>query len=382
MKIETVEVVYVGFEMTGSQAFVQITTDTGITGLGQSGGWGSAHAVGSIIEDFRPLLIGEDPFRIEYLWHILYRARPFRGNYLSAAVSAIDIALWDIKGKALQVPVWQLLNGAVHKRVRLHSLLLAPDPDELMAEAAAAAADGFTAIKFDPLGNAEDISMPALVDYACGMGAAARDVVGRDVDISFELHRKLDPGRALVVANALAQFQPLFIEDPIQIDSIDAQAEICKRINAPVATGERLSSVWEFRDLLSHDVAIHVRPDIGLAGGITGCKKIAVIAEAQHSGVSPHNFLGPALSAPTLHFCASIPNLLTMEYYELDERVGSSSEAIVSSLVRTGGYLELPEVPGLGVELDENHPSIAPVIEKPLTAARMVRRDGSPARAI
>ncbi len=382
MKIESVEVVYLGFEMTGSQSFVKITTDTGITGLGQSGGWGATRAVGSILEDFAPLLIGANPFRIEHLWNILYRARPFRGNYLSSAVSAVDLALWDIKGKALQVPVWELLGGASRETVRLHSLLFPDGPEGLLADATAAAEEGFTAIKFDPLGTAEDKSMPQLIDYACSMGAAAREAVGRDVDIIFELHRKLDPARALVVANELAQFHPLFIEDPIQIDSIDAQAEICKRISAPTATGERLSTIWEFRDLLSHDVAIHVRPDLGLAGGLTGCKKIAAIAEAHHCGVSPHNFLGPGLSAPTVHLCASIPNLLTMEYYELDELAGSSSDAIVTSVTRSGGYIELPTAPGLGIQLADDYQALAPETDVPMSLTGMLRDDGSAARAI
>lgn len=383
MKIESVEVLQVGFEMTGSQPYVQITTDSGVQGLGQSGGWGSPGAVAEIIREFAPLLIGADPFRIEHLWQLLWRARPFRGNYLAAAVSAIDIALWDIKGKAFGVPVWELLGGSTRDRIRLHALLLTDDPDDLAVDATRAAGEGFTAIKFDPLGpDSENLSLPALVDHACLMGAAAREAIGREVDIIFELHRKLDPSRAVVVANAIAQFQPLFIEDPIQIDSIDAQAEVCRRIDAPTAVGERMSSVWEFRELLSHDVRMHVRPDVGLAGGITGCRKIAIVAEAHHCGMSPHNFLGPGLTAPAIHLCASIPNVVTMEYFDLDERPRSSSQALTTALVRRGGYMELPHAPGLGVELNLNHRQIAPPKEMRLSTAGMLRQDGSVARAV
>jgi galactonate dehydratase len=383
MRIESVDVVYVGFEITGSQAYVQITTDSGIRGLGQSGGWGSAGAVGAIIEDFATLLIGADPFRIEHLWQLFWRVRPFRGNYLAAAVSAVDIALWDIKGKALGVPVWELLGGNTRDRLRLHLCLSTSDPDTLIVDARQAAEHGFTAIKFDPLGHDYgDLSMPALVERACSMGAAAREAVGQEVDIIFELHRKLDPARALVVANAITQFQPIFIEDPIQIDSIDAQAEISRRIGAPTATGERLSSLWEFRDLLSHNVAIHVRPDVGLAGGITGCRKIATIAEAHHCGMSPHNWLGPGLTAPTAHLCFSVPNLVTMEFTDADEDPGGSAQALTSSLVRTGGFMELPSAPGLGVELHPGYADIAPPAQKPLSAAGMLRRDGSVAMAV
>ena len=244
-----------------------------------------------------------------------YRARPFRGNLLSAAVSAIDLALWDIKGKALKLPVWELLGGRTRDRVRLHVLVGGGTPDEIVSSVNWAVEEGFTAVKFDPLVHGyEDLSMGQLVSSACSMAAAAREAGGDEIDLIFELHRKLDPAKAIVVCNALAQFHPLFIEDPIQIDSIETQAEICKRIDAPIATGERLSSIWEFSELLSRNVAILVRPDVGLAGGLSGCRKIAAIAEAHHCGVVPHNFLGPGLTAPTLHLCATIPNLVTMEY--------------------------------------------------------------------
>ncbi len=213
--------------------------------------------------------------------------------------------------------------------MRLHVLVGGGTPDEIVSSVNWAVEEGFTAVKFDPLVHGyEDLSMSQLVSSACSMAAAAREAGGDEIDLIFELHRKLDPAKAIVVCNALAQFRPLFIEDPIQIDSIDTQAEICKRIDSPIATGERLSSIWEFSELLSRNVAILVRPDVGLAGGLSGCRKIAAIAEAHHCGVVPHNFLGPALTAPTLHLCATIPNLVTMEYLPLDEDKTSYSAAI------------------------------------------------------
>jgi galactonate dehydratase len=382
VKIESVEVLEVGGEMTGLHTFVRLTTEDGTTGLGQSGGWGYPRGVAGVLTELSPLLIGADPFRIEHLWHLTYRVRPFRGNILSAAVSAIDLALWDIKGKAMQVPVWELLGGRTRDRVRLHALVGGGTPDEIVSSVNWAVGEGFTAVKFDPLVHGyEDLSMSQLVSSACSMAAAAREAGGQEVDLIFELHRKLDPAKAIVVCNALAQFHPLFIEDPIQIDSIDTQAEICKRIASPIAMGERLSSIWEFNELLSRNVAILVRPDVGLAGGLSGCRKIAAIAEAHHCGVVPHNFLGPGLTAPTLHLCTTIPNLVTMEYLPLDEDKTSSSAALNTSVVRDGGYCDVPGAPGLGVSLVEDHALVAPVVERPISDEGLLRADGSVAAA-
>jgi galactonate dehydratase len=382
MKIASVEVLGVGNELTGQHTFVRLETDSGISGLGQSACWGYPRGVAGVLGELTPLLIGADPFRIEHIWHLVYRARPFRSNLLAAAVSAIDLALWDIKGKALGLPVWELLGGRTRDRVRLHVLVGGGTPDEISSSVNWAAEEGFTAVKFDPLVHGyEDLAIGKLVSSACAMAAAAREAGGDEIDLIFELHRKLDPTKAIVVCNALAQFHPLFIEDPIQLDSIETQAEIAKRIDAPIAMGERLSSIWEFEELLSRNVAILVRPDVGLAGGLSGCRKIAAIAEAHHCGVSPHNFLGPGLTAPTLHLCATIPNLVTMEFLPNDEDSTTSSAAFVTNVVRNGGYCEVPDGPGLGVSLVDDYATVAPVVARPLSSERMLRSDGSVATA-
>jgi len=382
MKIEAVEVLGVGWELTGEQTFVRLTTDSGITGLGQSGCWGYPKGVAGVLEELKQLLIGADPFRIEHLWHLAYRARPFRGNLLSAAVSAIDLALWDIKGKALEQPVWELLGGRTRNRVRLHVLVGGGTPDEIVSSVNWAVEEGFTAVKFDPLAHGyEDLSMVQLVNLVCSMAAAAREAGGDEIDLIFELHRKLDPAKAIVVCNALAQFHPLFIEDPIQIDSIETQANIARRSSVPIAMGERLSSIWEFNELLSRNAPILVRPDVGLAGGLSGCRKIAAIAEAHNCGVAPHNFLGPGHTAPTLQLCTTIQNLVTMEYLPLDEDKSSSSAAFATTVVRNGGYCEVPEAPGLGVSLVDNYDRVAPVVESIISSEGLLRADGSVAAA-
>ncbi|MEI7972031.1 MAG: mandelate racemase/muconate lactonizing enzyme family protein [Actinomycetota bacterium] len=382
-RIAGVDVLEIPNESTGFHTFVRISTECGTTGLGQSGGWGYQRAVGEIIKEMTPLLLGQDPFRIEHLWHLLYRSRPFRGNLISSAVAAIDNALWDIKGKKLGVPVWQLIGGNYRDKVRLHVLIDGNTPDEIAASVKQAIVDGYTAVKFDPLvAGFADLSMPALVESALEMGHAARAAGGNDLDIIFELHRKLDPFKGVVVANALAQFRPLFIEDPIQIDSIEAQATICKRINSPVATGERLNNIWEYRELLSYGVPIHVRPDLGMSGGISMCLKIAAIAESHHASVVPHNFLGPGITAPTLHLSIAIPNLLTMEYYAKDEDPKSSCALVKSSAKRLGGYMEAPDTPGLGIELDTQSDASNRGIQIPMSSAGMLRTDGSVMRSV
>jgi galactonate dehydratase len=377
VQIASVEVLQVGSEVSGAHTVVRLATDTGISGIGQSGAWGYPAGVAGIVAELRPLLLGTDPFRTEHLFNAMVRVRPFRGNLVAAAISAIDNALWDIKGKALDVPVFELLGGRCRDKVRLHALIGGAGPDELAASVRRAVAEGYTAVKFDPLvAGYQDLTMPRLVDSACEMAAAARDA-GGGVDIIYELHRKLDPGKGFVVANALAAFRPLFIEDPIQIDSITSQAEVCKRIDAPTAIGERLSSIWEYRELLSHGVAIHVRPDVGLSGGLTQSRKIATLAEAYYCGVIPHNFLGPGLTAPTLQLCVAIPNLVTLEYAPRDEDMTTSAAAFTTVVVREGGYFKIPETPGIGVELAEDHAISAPVLDRPVSWQGLLHEDGS-----
>src|ERR687883_1288917 len=274
----------------GGAHFVRVTTEQGQTGLGQSACWAYPDAVHAVVTTFRDYLVGQDPRQIERHWQHLYRMGPFRGSVLSGAVSAVDIALWDVKGQVLQAPIWELLGGKYRDRVRLHLLMGGSTPRELSEHATAAAEEGFTAIKFDPIPNGYgDMSQDALVRGVVERVAAAREAVKSDVDIILELHRKLTPLQAPPVIEAVAQFNPLFVEDPVQIDSIVSQAEIARRVSQPLANGERLHTIWEFRELLAYGGSQYVRPDMGLAGGLTHTRKIAAVAEAYHAAVVTHN---------------------------------------------------------------------------------------------
>ncbi len=378
MKIEAVESLLVG-----GAHFVQIRTDTGLAGLGQSGAWFYPEASDQVVRTFTPYLLGGDPMRTEHHWHALYRVGPFRGSILSGALSAVDIALWDLKGQRLGVPIWELLGGRYRDRVRLHLLIGGGTPEEIGANARQAAAGGFTAIKFDPLPEGyQDMALERLTQTVEDALGAAREAVGPDVDLIVELHRKLTPLQTRSVAEASAPFHPLFIEDPIQIDSISLQGEIAATAPVSLGNGERLHTIWEFRELLTGGVQ-YVRPDLGLAGGISHCKKIAAIAESYHAGVVTHNFLGPVLTAAALHLDVSIPNLLVQEYTTNDE--GPAAAAVFTGIPkRDGGYLPVPEAPGLGIALRPgldlaSAPRLAP--GERVRADVKLRRDGSVAAA-
>ena len=381
MKVEKVEGLLIGSDLLGANYVVRITTDTGITGVGQSGAWGFPDATAKVVEQYSGHLIGQDPFRIEHIQQYLYRLRPFRGNIISGALSAIDIALWDIKGKHFGVPIWELLGGKFRDKVRLHLLLNGGNPEEIRTNATIAAEEGFTALKFDPLqAGYQDQSLARVIQGVRDMGAAAREAVGLDVDLIFELHRKLSPMHGIAVAEALAEFRPLFIEDPIQIDSIMLQGELARRFTFPLANGERINTIWEVRDLLAAGGPQYVRPDLGVAGGLTGCRKIAAIAESYHSALVSHNFQGPLITAAAIHLDVSIPNFVTQEYLQLDESPRPADAVFKTACKRVGGYIPAPEVPGLGVELDEVLLAQAPPAYLPTTTP--LRNDGSPALAI
>jgi galactonate dehydratase len=349
MKIESVE----SFVVHGAH-YVRITTDTGITGVGQSAVWGYPGAVDQVVGRLQHVMVGQDPFRIEHIGQALYRHRPFRGAILSGAISAVDIALWDIKGKAFGVPAVELLGGRCRDKIRVH-LLLDTGPGATIEAVVAAAVEGtkagFTAIKFDLFwGHYVDLSQSALIGRAERLVGAVREAVGEDVDLIIEMHRALTPLQAVPVIEALEKFRIWFFEDPIQIDSIQAQARIATRTTQPMGMGERMFSIWEFSELLERGGPQYVRPDVGTAGGLTHSKKIAAIAEAHHATVVPHNFLGLVLTAATATLLASIPNAGTLEYLASED---GPTAGVETAYVRDGGYLMVPDAPGLGVHLDE-----------------------------
>ena len=375
MKIEEITSYYIN-----GGYVIRIVTDKGISGVGQTACWGYPEAVHQIIKRFQDYLVGQNPFRIEHHWQYLYRMSPFRGSALSGAVSAVDIALWDIKAKYFDVPVWELLGGNCRDKIRLHLLGGGDTPETMYESAKNAASLGFTALKFDPLpAGYQDMALDRMIRTSRDLVAAARNGGGPDMDLIVEVHRKLTPLTAIPLANALTEFNLLFIEDPIQIDSIMAQGDIARRISIPVGNGERLNTIWEFQELLAQGGPQYVRPDVALAGGLTHCKKIAAIAEAHHCAVVTHNFLTPLITAASVHLDTSIPNFVTQEYSMGDE--SGDNAVYVTDIQREGGYIPIPHCAGLGVDLDEK--LLARATYSPMNIAKtLLRADGSVANSV
>lgn len=347
-------IVAVESHVVGDAHLVRIRTDDGTSGVGQSGCWGYPAAVATVVETFGGYLVGKDPNRIESHWHHMHRMGAFRGSILGGAVSAIDIALWDLKGKRLGVPVWELLGGRYRDRVALMYLVEGSSTVEgLLEELSAAVARGFSTVKFSPLPPQwYDKPLNSLVTSMVETVAAARETVGRDIDIVLEFGKAFTPSRALPIIDALEAFNPLFVEDPIPIDSLEIQADLARKSRVPLAQGERLNSIWEFEDLLRRGGSQYLRACPGLAGGISHGKKIAAVAEAHHSSMVWHNYQGPVLTAACVHLDATIPNFAVQEWYPPSDE-GRHSAGYTSSLVRDGGDVIVPDTPGLGIDFDE-----------------------------
>jgi galactonate dehydratase len=351
VKIEAVDTF-----LTHTYLLVRIRTESGIVGWGQTAYFSFPEAVETVVQRYAMYLVGKDATQIERHWYTMFRSSPFRSADRMGAISAIDIALWDIVGKHYESPIYQLLGGKQRDRIRLHYLMDGSSSntlDEMVERAKFAQSEGFTALKIDPLPEGhQNLSESRLIEESVRRTEAVREAVGWDMDIGIEIHRKLVPGTAVSLATELAIFRPLFYEDAIQPDSMDAHTHVAQKVNIPIAIGERHHTIHEFRDLLANDSIHYVRPDVGAAGGITHTKKIATLAESCHAGVVLHNFLSPLLTAASAQVVTAIPNSTTLEYCMWDE--GSPNGDLLSvGLNRQGGYLIPSESPGLGVEVNE-----------------------------
>ncbi|HUV94275.1 MAG TPA: galactonate dehydratase [Anaerolineae bacterium] len=360
--------------------FVKVHTDAGITGLGESGAWGYLEASQAAVATFERYLIGQDPLRIEHHWQYLYRWSHFRGAAIMGALSAIDLALWDIAGKHFGVPCYQLLGGKCRDRARVYYHVFGQTKEELVRGCVEAKRMGFTAVGHLTPFLDEPRQVPYFETHADKMRQAIdtvgsyRRAVGNDVDLCIEIHRRLTPSEAIVLARGIEQFHPFFYEDPILPDSFDAMALVAQHIHIPIATGERLHTIWEFEMLLSRGAVQYVRPDVCLAGGLTHCKKIAALAEAHHVGVVPHNPLSPVSTAACVQLAACIPNFALQEYPR-GEGEPPKSDIVVSPLVVEEGFLIVPDTPGLGVELAEDAQERHPY--KPREVRTRLHLDGS-----
>ena len=360
--------------------FVKIHTDAGITGIGESGAWGFLEASKAAIQKFGRYLVGEDPLRIEHHWQYMYRFAHFRGAAIMGAISAIDIALWDIAGKHFDVPAYQLLGGAVRNKARVYYHVLGDTREKLVQGVEAARKQGYTAVGHLTPFLDEDRSLPYFKTHVDKMEDAIdavrqyREAAGDDVDICIEIHRQLTPAEAIVLAKGIEQYHPMFYEDPTLPDNFDAMALIASKVSVPIATGERIHTIHEFQMLLNRNAVQYIRPDVCMAGGLTHTKKIAALAESQYVGVIPHNPLGPVSTAACLQLAACIPNF-TIQEYPLGESEPPKSEIVKTPLQVEDGFLLIPDRPGIGIELADDALERFP--ERPREVETRLHVDGS-----
>ena len=349
---------------------LKVYCEDGTIGIGEGGVHGWQRPTATMIEVMARYLVGQDPARIEHHYQWLYRSSHFMGSVVQGALSAIDIALWDIKGKRLGVPIHDLLGGSTRDRVRCYMHVAGDTIDDLAADARAKVDAGFTAVRFDPFGRdfPRYHSYSKWADEAVRAVAAVRDAVGPEIDVCVEIHRRMAPAESIALGRRLERFNPYFYEDPMLPDSPATMGEVHERCNLPIATGERFTTIFEFQQVLEAGGAAYVRPDLCLCGGLSGCKKVAALAEARHVKVIPHNPLSPVSTAACVHLDACIPNFALQEY--TGESEPPKSDLLTEPLVLEDGYLLVPDGPGLGIELDDaalaRHPVQDKVLATPL----------------
>lgn len=342
--------------------FVRIETDAGIVGLGESGTWGHLEASAAAVAKFGEYLVGKDPAAIEHHWNVMLRANHFTGAAINGAVSAIDIALWDIKGKALGVPVYELLGGKFRHKTRVYAWVKGRSTEELVEQSLRRKAEGFTAIgHLNPLlDESEDStyyqSHAARMSTAVDRIRQVREAVGPEIDICIEMHRRLTPPEAITLGRALEPYFPMFYEDPLKPSSPEAMAHVADHIPIPVATGERFISLQQFQTLFARRGAEYARVSVALCGGITGARKIAALAEAHDVQVIPHNPVSPVGLAACLQLAIAIPNFAILEYPigtpEIDGRKGLVGEDFLIGTPRAeAGFITVSDAPGIGIEL-------------------------------
>jgi galactonate dehydratase len=336
--------------------FVKVQTDEGLHGIGEATLECREQTVAEAIRELGRLFVGRDPHHIEALWHEAYRSTYFRGGpvYMSA-LSAVEMALWDIKGKALGVPVYQLLGGKVRDSVPCYAngwFAPAKTPAEFAAKAKEAVAAGFAGLKWDPFGAAYLDLPKAELHQALDCIAAVKDAVGDQVDLLIEGHGRFNVATAVRIARELERFDILWFEEPVPPDNLDALLEVKQRSRVPIAAGERLYSRWEASRFLEMGCADFIQPDVSHCGGIGELKKIAAMAEARHLAVCPHNPSGPVANAATLQLAACTPNFFIHETMAVD--VPWRREIANESMRFANGRMTIPDAPGLGIDLDED----------------------------
>ncbi|MGB3801297.1 MAG: galactonate dehydratase [Lewinella sp.] len=347
------------FKVAPRWLFLKLTTAEGIVGWGEPVVEGRAATVEACIREIEEHLIGHSAHKIEDFWQMIYRGGFYRGGpVLMSALSGIDQALWDIKGKALGVPVYQLLGGAVRDKVRIYGWIGGDTPEELAQAAKKRVADGFTAVKMTICDHMEWVDSPAKVARIGDKMAAMREAVGDEVLIGVDLHGRVHKGQAKAIARVLEPYNPFFLEELVLAENNDALKALHDFTSIPMATGERMYSRWDFKRILEQNAVDIIQPDLSHAGGITEVKKIATLAEAYDVALAPHCPLGPISFAAALQIDFNCINALIQETsLGIHYNVGADLTDYLADpdgFQLRDGFVPLLTKPGLGIEINED----------------------------
>jgi galactonate dehydratase len=373
LKITDVNTIVVNAKLR-NWVFIKVTTnEPGLVGWGEASLEWKTQAVVGAVADLAPLLIGEDPRRTEHLWQVMYRQQFFKGGIVTmSAISGIDQALYDIKAKDLGVPLYELLGGKVRDRVRMYDHLGGGSSEAVYESSAIddfgrlakdSVAAGFSALKILPVPPTRMLDGAEDLRRAADLMGTVRDAVGEDVDVMVDLHGRTTPAMAIQYGKALGPMRPWFFEEPCQPEVVDAMVEVARALSIPIATGERLVTRWQFRELLEKRACAVIQPDVCHCGGLSEMKKIAAMAETYQISVAPHNPLGPVATMANIHFALSTPNFLIQEVMRQD--VPWRNEVVDAPLDIRDGYVYPPTKPGLGLEVDEQGAAAHPYNPEP-----------------
>jgi galactonate dehydratase len=348
------------FKVPPRWLFLKLETDEGLVGWGEPVIEGKAATVETAVHEMMTYIIGKDALRIEDHWQTMYRAGFYRGGpILMSAIAGIDQALWDLKGKYYNAPVYQLLGGACRDSIRVYSWIGGDRPSDVGQAAKSIVDAGFTAVKMNGTEELQYIDSYEKIDQVLERVAAIRESVGKYVGIGVDFHGRVHKPMAKILAKELEPFKLMFIEEPVLSENNEALREIARHTNIPIATGERMFSRWDFKSLLTDGYVDIIQPDLSHAGGITECKKIASMAEAYDVALAPHCPLGPIALAACLQVDATAHNAFIQEQ-SLGIHYNQGSDLLDyivdgSVFAYKDGFVQIPQGPGLGIEVNEAH---------------------------
>lgn len=357
MKITKLET----FHVKPRWLFLKISTDEGICGYGEPVVEGKSKTVETLVHSFGKMLIGKNPCDIEYLWQLMYRGSFYRGGaVMVSAISGIEQALWDIKGKYYKMPVYEMLGGKVRNKIRVYPHLNGnyPDPGDDSIETWVKYAlnrkkEGFNFIKIPMAGPMKYLESTESINEYVGKIRKLREAVGDDMDLALDFHGRVSPALAIRFCKELESVHPAFIEEPVLPENVDALVKVKESTSIPIATGERVFTKWGFREVIEKQAAAIIQPDCCHAGGILEIKKIAAMAEAYYCGVAPHNPLGPISLAACLQIDACIPNFVIQEYPGYYNGWDIGKVYLNNPFEVKNGYIDVPTGYGLGIEVNE-----------------------------